>query len=474
MRCLPALRAGLLACGVLLAASCGQPASSLEVEVRTFGADGAAPAGLRLQRVQGGRAVGEPLPVEPIAGTTGRYRVPPTEPGSYELLTPPGWGSLAGGALPQLVPGASPAQYVIARHHALVALSMDPRHVLGEEWALEVASTAMGVAQRAALGVERDASGAVLLRVPEAAWGKDVALQARYEDGSVSECWRATLPASGVPGYVLLKPPERRSLALRVAGAPEEHGPVEVLAQLEGWPLSMHARATLAAGRAVLEGLPLGARALRACLQPLAGPTAPAAACVTLPAAQWEVLQEACLLHPAWQGEGARMLRLRGVPAQAGLRVQVAPWASDAYGLAVLEADAGGEVRLRLRPGRHALLVEGAALAGGAAGVRAAQVEVLAGEGEQVVDLPLAQEPARVAGQAYVPAGSTVLWQRVEEGRVRALHGGALRTAHGGRYEATLPPGQWQVEVHVADGPSLPPRRMELTPGLRLSLSLQR
>ncbi|MFM8979269.1 MAG: hypothetical protein ACKOSS_02215 [Planctomycetia bacterium] len=471
---LAALRGAVLLCAVLpallLAAlgGCGAPDSGLRVEVRTLAPDGPPPReGLRLQHVQGGRATGKPLALRPLEAA-GLYAVAEAPPGHYELLAPPGWGMLAGGMLPQLVPGASPAQYTLARQHTLVLVPDDARRVLGASWALEAPAAP---AQPVSVGVEQDAGGAVLLRVPPAAWGGPVALQGRFEDGGLTAVWRGDLPASGAPLYLPLAPAEVRALDVVAEGALPAAGAWRVLLRAHGMPLPPALQAPLEAGRARLEGVPVEARELEAGLAradaAAAGGVATAPG-VRLEAREWQGLLELRLLHPALQGEGARWVRLEGVAAQAGLRVQVAAGGAEGYGLASVEAAPGGALRLRLAPGTHDLLVQGPA------GVQQARVEVQDGPGEQAVALPAPEAPAAVAGTVPAPAGTEVLWRRVEDGRLRPVQGARLRTAPGGRYAATLPPGLWQVEARTAAGEALPPRRITLTPGLQLTLSLQR
>lgn len=463
----PALRATLA--GLLLLAACGAHDSELRVEVRTFAADGPPPReGLRLQHVQGGRPAGPALALRPVEGPPGLLAVPDTPPGHYELLAPPGWGTLAGGMLPQLVPGASPAQYTVVRQHTLVVVSEDARRVLGSAWALErsTPAAAPGAAPGAVeLRVEPDAGGAVLVRVPPGAWGSSVALQGRFEDGGLTAVWRGDLPASGAPLYLPLAPAEVRALALVAEGAPADAPPAEAVARVEGLPLPAEVRAPLQAGRAALEGLPVDGVRLRIGVQ-APGASAPDAG-VALEAHDWQDLHEVRVLHPALQGPGARLLRLEGAPP-APRAVQVRPAGSAGYGLARLEAAGGAGPALRLQPGRYRVLVQGAA------SVQEAEVEVQPGAGEQLLALPAAQEPATVAGTVQAPAGAEVLWRRVEDGRPCALHGAALRTRPGGRYEAVLPAGTWQVEARAPGGALLPPRVIELTAGLRLALSLQR
>jgi hypothetical protein len=148
------------------------------------------------------------------------------------------------------------------------------------------------------------------------------------------------------------------------------------------------------------------------------------------------------------------------------LVVQVRAEGGDGYGVVPVQRQ-GGAPHVLLDPGPWRLFIDDGT------NLRMRRIRV---DGSAVVemleDVPRAA-PAQVQGNVEGGEGLRVLWQRREDGRLVLAHGFVLPTGSGGRYRGRLPAGTYEVVVENLRGQRSPPRKVELTPGMQLSLPLR-
>lgn len=460
-------RPALLALLAVLA-GCGDDSSNPrapapQVLVVACGLDGPPPTtGLRVQNYRKDAPPGPEIALVPVAGRPGVYDAPGAVDGLYHLLLPDGWGHLLGNRMPYLQPGGNPARFVVGRAHTLYTASHVPGRTLGEEWGVRRIDASGALGARLDVRVEQDPDlGLTLLRFRPEDWPGDLAYQARFLDGGLTEVVITTFKDTQRPLYRELDPEPLG--ALRVAIAALEPVPDDALwvhLTLEGLPLEERQQMPVRGGRAEFPRVPMGGTGVEIRLG-----DGPDAVTHRLRSGDWSEVGELRVWSFGASRAPASWIPVEAAPAGALPQVQIRHEAGDSYGLVPVRAQAGA-VGALLPPGRWRLL------AGGADGVRWGMADTAHGPAELQVTWEPPVAWASVQGLVAGGGGRRVVWKRREAGRLVLAHGHVIRADSGGRFKGRLPPGEYEVAVEGPDGALGPAKKATLEPGSHVSLPL--
>lgn len=451
-----------------LLAGCGDdpPAAggpAPQVLLVACGLDGPPPTtGLRVQNLRKDAPPGPEIPLVPVPGRPGVYDAPGAVDGLYHLLMPAGWGHLISDRVPFLQPGGNPARFVVGRAHTLYAGSHVRGRTLGDEWGVRRIEPSGVLGARLDVRVEQDADlGLTLVRFRPEDWPGNLAYQARFLDGGLTEVVITTFKDAHRPVFRELEPEPLGPLRVTPAASrPVPDDALWVHAEVEGLPLAERQQRPVRGGRADFPGIPMGGTGVRVTLGEEG-----AASSLLLEPREWTALGDVRVWHGATGAEPATWIPVEWSGDAAGLRVQIRDEAGSSYGL----------VPTRSQGGTHSALVPAGRwrlLATGAAGSIEGTADTSRGPSAAEVRWSPPVAWAVVQGLAAGGAGRRIAWSR-REGAVSVLaHGFVLRADSGGRFKGRLPPGVYDVAVEAADGSFGRPKRVTLEPGGHLSLPL--
>jgi hypothetical protein len=451
---------------LVLGSGCGEPGADApgvaRIELVVCTSDGQPPReGLTVERVERS-GLGPPLPLRPVAGEPLLFDAPGVVDGSYHLKLPDAWGHLFINRLPRLTPGGPPARVRVGRPHSFYLVSHQPRRLLGDTWGALRPHGDGAPGTPIPLEVEQDPHGITILRVAPEHWDGPLVLMGRFVDGGLTQTWVGQLKPPGKPIYYELDPePLAPARVVVAAPQPVPDDTVEVELRVLGLPLPESQRGKVRGGRVDLPGVSVGGTGVEVQVG-AAGP----ASIVHFAAGAFHAVGDLRVHLPPASPTPARVV-LEGVTDGPDLVVQVRTEGGDGYGVVPVQRVAGSAPHVLLDAGRWRMIIDDGTT------FRTRQLHVHGPTHvETLQDLP-PEPPATVQGYVEGAIGPRLVWERIEDGRRVLGHGFVLPTQAGGRYRGRLPAGAYELVVEDARGQRHKPRRVDLTPGMQLSLPMR-